>query len=197
MERFRSAPALCWLARVLPRYQQVTKTFLPLRPTAHCGLGAQIGTGYAQAAKGNGHFLGLKQDGSLWGWGRNEVGQLGVPPGPVSLPLTQVVFPAAPSPQPVNGQITAQGPSFNLLLTATLTPDPAHTQGTLFFIAILPDGRVFTNTRTGWAPLDAVKREGYGTGLQATTAPGTMPRWLAISTSTGSPSPDSVWGIKP
>ncbi len=69
----------------------------------------------------------------------------------------------------MNGQITAQGPSFNLLLTATLTPDPAHTQGTLFFIAILPDGRVFTNTRTGWAPLDAVKREGYGTGLQATT----------------------------
>ena len=35
------------------------------------------------------------------------------------------------------------------------------------------------------------------TGRTATMAPGMMPRWLAISTSMGSPSSDSVWGMKP
>ena len=134
-----------------------------------------VGTGYAQAASGNFHFLGLKNDGSLYGWGRNEVGQLGVPPGPVTLGLTQV-FAATPQPplptQSVNGQITSEGPSFNILLTATLTPDATYTQantpGTMFFIAILPDGRPFTHTVNGWLPLDNVKREGYGAGLRDT-----------------------------
>jgi alpha-tubulin suppressor-like RCC1 family protein len=132
----------------------------------------QIGTGYAQVSSGNGFTLGLKTDGSLWGWGRNELGQLGVPSGPVVQSLTQVVAPVAPIHLGVNGQITTEGPASNVLLTATLTPEPAHTQGNtpghMFFIAILPDGRVFTHTLGGWLLLDAVKREGYGAGLRDT-----------------------------
>ncbi|OYU30968.1 MAG: hypothetical protein CFE39_10735 [Comamonadaceae bacterium PBBC2] len=146
--------------------------WLPDGPVVAYGTPLQVGTGYAQVSSGNGFTLGLKTDGSLYGWGSNELGQLGVPPGPVSLPLTQVFAPAAPIPQGVNGQITSEGPAFNVLLSATLTPDPIHTQsntpGHMFFIAILPDGRVFTHTLNGWLPLDNVKREGYGAGLRDT-----------------------------
>ena len=147
--------------------------WLPDGPVVANSTPLQVGTGYAQVSSGNGFTLGLKTDGSLYGLGRNELGQLGIPPGPVSMQLTQVVFPPpAPTPRGVNGQIITEGPAFNILLTATLSPEPIHTQGntqgTMFFIAILPDGRVFTHTLNGWLPLDNVKREGYGAGLRDT-----------------------------
>ncbi|OYU43143.1 MAG: hypothetical protein CFE44_20035 [Burkholderiales bacterium PBB4] len=146
--------------------------WLPDGPVVTDSTPLQVGTGYAQVSSGNGFTLGLKTDGSLVGWGRNEQGQLGITPGPVSLPLTQVVFPSVTPPQGVNGQIITEGPAFNILLTATLTPAPIHSQGNtlghMFFIAILPDGRVFTHTLNGWLPLDNVQREGYGVGLRDT-----------------------------
>ncbi|OYU30967.1 MAG: hypothetical protein CFE39_10730 [Comamonadaceae bacterium PBBC2] len=146
--------------------------WLPDGPVVANSTPLQVGTGYAQVSSGNGFTLGLKTDGSLYGLGRNELGQLGVQPGPVSAALTQVVFSSITPPLSVNGQITSEGPAFNVLLSATLTPDPIHTQsntpGHMFFVAILPDGRVFTHTLNGWLPLDNVKREGYGAGLRDT-----------------------------
>ncbi|OYT93701.1 MAG: hypothetical protein CFE43_03000 [Burkholderiales bacterium PBB3] len=132
----------------------------------------KIGEGYAQVTAANNYVLGVKRDGTLWGWGANEYGQLGQPHGPSQLPFTPVQFQSAPTPPTVNGEIAVAGSPQNLTMTASLVPDPAHTQGlmasqgNMFFIAILPDGRVFTNTLTGWLPLDNVKRESYGTGLR-------------------------------
>src|SRR4029078_2468563 len=40
-------------------------------------------TNWKSIAAGSGHFLALKTDGTLWGWGQNDSGQLG--PGPVQL----------------------------------------------------------------------------------------------------------------
>lgn len=126
---------------------------------------ALLGSGFKKLTSGNGYALALKTDGSLLGWGDNVVLQLGRTP----IVATQVTFQGQSAGNAINGLITATGPANNLTLTATLTPDPTHTQGNMFLVAILPDGRVFTNTLTGWAPLDAVKREGYGSGLRATT----------------------------
>jgi hypothetical protein len=40
-------------------------------------LPRKIGEGFVRAALGPAHFLGIKSDGSLWGWGSNFYGQLG------------------------------------------------------------------------------------------------------------------------
>lgn len=47
-------------------------------PTPHIAMTPkQIGSGFAQVAGSQAHFLALKADGSLWAWGTNDSGQLG------------------------------------------------------------------------------------------------------------------------
>ena len=122
----------------------------------------QVGNNFAQVAQGNGHYLGLKTDGTLWGWGRNEFGQLGVPQGPYDSGLSQVALPGTPQFTRLVGQLFASGLPASHSLRATFTPEPGHTQGQLFYVAILPDGRAFThNADLGWLPLDPGKRVGF------------------------------------
>ena len=128
----------------------------------------QVGTDFAQVATTSFHTVAIKNDGTLLGWGASDSGQLAQPAlTQISFPTPQQVdLPAASN--AVNGVVTGTGPSSSVLLQASLTPNPIHTQGTIFFIAILPDGRVFTQTLNGWLPLDNVQREGYGAGLRDT-----------------------------
>ena len=52
-------------------------TDTPLSSTAYCTNPILIGTGYKAVAAGAYHTLGIKTDGTLWAWGRNNNGQLG------------------------------------------------------------------------------------------------------------------------
>lgn len=46
-----------------------------------------VGTGYAQISAGKNHFVGIKTNGTLWGWGHNTVGELNGTPGMVTSPV--------------------------------------------------------------------------------------------------------------
>jgi alpha-tubulin suppressor-like RCC1 family protein len=46
-----------------------------------------VDTGYRQIAAGKNHFVGIKNDGTLWGWGHNTVGELNGTPTMQTFPI--------------------------------------------------------------------------------------------------------------
>ena len=67
---------------------QLTRSNLKTHQTQPVRIGSE--TDWVQVSAGAGHCLGLRRDGSLWGWGQNDHGQVGDGTGTVRFSLTQI-----------------------------------------------------------------------------------------------------------
>lgn len=136
-------------------------------------LGEQaVGVTFLQSAAGQGFDLRLMSDGTVWAQGDNQWGQAGESLAALeSKAFLPVSFAKDAKPPTVAGQmnsiVTGQGIT---TLGASITPRQEHLEapGHIFFIAVLPDGRVFTHTPRGWLPLHPTLREAHSSLLLAT-----------------------------
>jgi hypothetical protein len=79
-------------------FQRVVGDFFAQWPAAGQSAPVQVARlgGIVAVAEGNAHTLALRRDGTVWAWGSNQSGQLGVETIVTRTTPVQVVAPAAP-----------------------------------------------------------------------------------------------------